>query len=225
VFKPYELKLKAYGVSDPLQAAERLLAWNDIIENDPLTAVKTLMQRNGLTPQDLMYQDDGNGQPQQQYQSDPRVDEAIAKAEAAERRLQEWQESQQMAALQNEVNAFKNSKDSSGQTRKAFAEMYAPQISQAVDALTRLNPGLSRTEQLTQAYDYVQAEVRKLVGGSVTNGVRPAAKPEQLAQHAKKAQAAASSVTGAPASGTAPQRPSAKSIEEAMDRAEERLGL
>lgn len=225
VFKPYELKLKAHGINDPLQAAERLMAWNEIIESDPLTAVKTLMQRNGLTPQDLMYQDDGSGQPQQPYQSDPRVDEAIAKAEAAERRLQEWQQQQEAQALQSEVDAFKNSKDSTGQTRKAFAEMYAPQIAQAVEAISRLNPNLGTTERLTQAYDYVQAEVKKLLGVPAAIGQKPTAKPEQLVANAKKAQAAASSITGAPSSGTSPQRPGAKTFDEAYARAEERLGL
>lgn len=222
VFKPYELKLKALGINDPMQAAERLMAWNEIIESDPLTAVKTLMERNGLTPQDLMYQDYGDGQPQGPYQSDPRVDEVIAKAEAAERKLQEWQESQQTAALHNEVNAFKNSKDSSGQIRKAFAEMYAPQISQAAEAIARINPQLSIGERLTQAYDYVQTEVRKLVGGAPVAAPKPVA---QIAAQAKKAQAAASSVTGAPSSGTSPQRPGAKTIDEAIDRAFERAGV
>lgn len=218
VFKPYELKLKANGVKDPLEAAERLLAWNEMFEKDPRTAISELMHRNGLSPNDFI------GDEAEQAAKDPRVDELQQHIEEQKRAFEEYKASieqqQSERAILSEVEAFKQGKDSTGQVRKPFAEMYAPQISQALNAIYDQYPQLSLTEALNHAYEYVAAEVKKL-SGVTAPAPKPAVSQEQIIANAQKAKGAVSSVSGAPKNGAAPVRPRAKSIDEALDRAEE----
>lgn len=219
--KPYDLELKAQGI-DPIQATERLLAWDAIFRADPRAAISDLMQKNGLSPHDFM-----QDETQEQYPDDPRIGEAAKRAEEALAKVTEYETRQKQAeetAFRNEVESFKNGSDSRGQVRRQFAEMYAPQISQTADIITRNYPNMPRQEVLNHAYEYTMTEIRKSFG--VPQVSQPAPKqPEQIAAQAKKAQAAASSVTGAPASGSSTARPRAKTIDEALDRAEEALGL
>jgi len=219
VFEPYKLKLQANGVRDPLDAAERLLAWNEIFEQDPLSGIKDLMQKNGLTPNDLVNS-------QQDWQpSDPRLEQALAAAEEAKRIAEEQRshfERQQQQAVLSEVERFKQGKDAQGHTRKAFAEMYSPQITQAAEQIEKMHPGMSLTEVLSHAYDFVKSQAMQNLG--VNSVTQP---PQQSASvDVKKAQAAASSVKGAPGGGEAGiKKKKARSIDEAFSMAEEQLGL
>lgn len=215
VFAPYVEKLKEGGLQDPFEAAKQLLEWNDSFEKDPLTSIVRLMQENGISPQDLF-----NGYQQQpQYSQDPRVEQALAEAKAA-KELAEQQRNfiaqQQQKQFMGEVERFKNEKDSAGNVRKSFAEMYAPQISMRAEAIQR-ETGAQLYDSLTQAYEEVLGQARKAFGVSAQHS------PEVVVAQAKKAHAAASSVVGAPANGVATKRPKALTIDEALDRAEERL--
>lgn len=224
VFEPHRLKLQANGISDPLQAAERLLAWNEIFESNPKVGIADLMRKNGLTPHDF-FEDVAENQ----YPSDPRIDEAIQNAQEAKQLAEEWKgklEEQQAQAFQSQVEAFKSGVDTTGQQRKAYAEMYAPQISQAAEAIQKIQPNMPIAEVLHHAYEFAVGEARKAFGvtGKAGQPTQPK-EPQQIIAQARKASAASGSVTGAPSNGAAPLRPRAKSIDEAMDRAEERMGL
>jgi hypothetical protein len=219
VFEPYRLKLQANGIKDPLEAAERLLAWNEIFEQDVRTGIQDLMQKNGLTPYDFM---DDAGQHEQQYQGDPRVDQALQEAQEAKRLLEQYQQQMQTQAQQAslaQIESFKKDVDESGQPRAQYFEMYRPQIVNAMQEILKLRPDVSEMDALTHAYEFVIGEARKVFGAPKMQ------QQPQATANVKKAKLAASSVTGAPSAGTAQSRPRVKSIEDAMDRAEEALGL
>lgn len=218
VFEPYKLKLQANGCRDPLDAAERLLAWNEIFEQDPLAGIKDLMQKNGLTPNDLV------GSQQDWQPTDPRLEQALAAAEEAKRIAEEQRsqfERQQQQAVLAEVERFKQGKDAQGHTRKAFAEMYSPQITQAAEQIEKLHPGMSLTEVLSHAYDFVKSQAMQSLG--VNSVAQPSQQPAGV--DVKKAQAAASSIKGAPGTEAGIKKKKARTIDEAFNMAEEQLGL
>jgi hypothetical protein len=220
VFEPYRLKMQANGIKDPMEAAQRLLAWNEIFETDPKTGIVELMQRNGLSPQDFM-----GSENEPQYVQDPRLEQALTEAREAKKLVEEqkaYYEQQRVQAMQSSIEAFKAGKDSSGQVRKPFAELYAPQITQATERIQAQYPAMPLDQALNHAYEFVLLEARKAFGvtGNGTPKTAQVAKPqEQIIAEAKKANAAASSVSGAPSTGVINRRPSAKTVDEAIDRA------
>lgn len=217
VFEPFKLKLQSQGIQDPFEAAQRLLAWNEIFEKDPKAALSDLMRKNGLTPNDF-FEDDR--QPQSQYQEQLSPEELRAAArEEAKKEFQAFQEQQQTQALQTEIETFKNGKDSFGHVRRQFAELHAKPISDAFETILSQYPRMPRTEALNHAYEFVQKEVRGMYGIPAKPVAPTAPKPD-----ASRARAVASSAAGAPASGTVAKRPSAKTVDEAIDRAYERMG-
>lgn len=218
VFSPYELKLKAKGL-DPIQATERLLAWDAMFDKDFDGTILDLMRKHGRTPE--YYLNMAHQQVDEQPQSqvlDPRVDEIQKELEAY--KAQQIQEKQ--AALMGQIEAFKSGKDSLGNERRKFVEMYEPQITEALKIVRSQFPELTNEQALSESYEYVISQVREAHG---INNKPPVKTPEQVKTFAKKAKAAASGIVGAPASGAVPKRIGAKSIDEAMDRAERRQGL
>lgn len=214
VFEPYKLKLQANGISDPFQATERLLAWNELFEKDPLTGILDLMRKNNLTPQDLI---NGESTGYQEEQTDPRIEalrQEVEQAKQSAETLRTQIEQQNLSSLKSEIENFKLGKDSTGQIRRPFAELYAPQITRVTELLQQQNQDAPILQVLNDAYEYVLKEVRSLHGD---NRMTPS--PQQEVQRAKKAQAAASSVNGAPSKGTLRSTPKAKTIDEALDMA------
>lgn len=218
VFEPYKLKYQANGLKTPIEVTERLLAWNEVFEKDVKTGIVDLMRKNGLSPADLMNEDQG-----QFDQPDPQIAEALSQAQAARQAAEELKqqlEQQQQSTLKASIDQWKTGADSTGQPRKAFAEMYSFQIDQAAAVISKNNPTMPILDVLSSAYEYVLTEARKVHG---VNGLpKPVAKQ---AVSVAKAKAAASGVTGGPSSGTNAPRPRARTLDEALDRAEERLGL
>ena len=229
VFEPYRLKLQAQGIQDPFEAANRLLAWNELFESNPKAALADLMRKNNLTPADFSEDADQNSQ----YPVDPRVEEAVNAANEAKRLAEEWKvklEQEEQRAFQNRIESFKNGTDSAGNVRRYFAEMYAPQIDQAAQSIQRLHPDMPLEEVLTHSYEFVLGETRKLHGSAAPKIAVAEKKPEQVIAQSKKAQSAASSVTGAPVSGTSVSTPRLKGknfgekLDSALDLAIEQLG-
>jgi len=216
VFKPYELKLKANGIKDPFEAAERLLAWNELFEANPKAAIADLMAKNNLSPDDFANMGEVE-------QIDPRIAQIQKDAEEAKRSAEEMRtqiEQEREEAFRYQIQDFKNGKDSQGNVRKAFAEMYAPQIDQAFQAIQKIQP-MPLEAALNQAYEYVLSEARKQFGN--ISKPAPTKTPEAIVAQAKKQEAASGSVTGAPKSGTVATKRGARTIDEALDRAEAKL--
>lgn len=220
VYAPYELKLKAKGL-DPIQATERLLAWDAMFDKDFDGTILDLMRKHGRSPEyylNMSHQDVGDQFQNQAPIVDPRVDQLQQEVDTF--KAQQAQERQ--TAVMTQLETFKSGKDSFGIERRKFVDMYEPQITEIFNVVKGQFPELTKDQALNESYEYVLSQVREAHG--ITT--KPAPKtPEQVKTLAKKAQAAASGTTGAPTSGTVPKRPGAKSIDEAMDRAERRQGL
>lgn len=212
-FEPYRTKLQAHGIKDEIEAASRLLAWNELLTQDVKGFCLEQLKRAGFSPYDLIQAHES------QPPVDPRVEEAMRVAEEAKRKADEYEQyinEQKSSAFRSQVEAFKDGKDSHGQVRRQFATMYAPQISQAFNEIQAQVPELPMNEALNHAYEYVLSEVRRVHGASAP---KPAPVPAQ------KAVRAAGSVVGAPSSGTNAPKPRAKTVDEALDRAFARAGV
>jgi len=228
VFAPHRTRLQAQGVKDIADLASRALAWDELITKDPKAFVIAQMKQNGITPQDLL--EDAGNDPGQQY-SDPRVDEALEAARAAKEQLDSFQLEQQKQVLTQELESFKSGKDPRGATRKAFVEMFEPQIAQTI-GMIKADPSyahLSRQDVMNHAYEYVVTNALNS-GFQFVNPAAPKLAPtkEQVIETANKQKSAAGSVRGAPASGTSTPRPRLKGetfeqrLESALDKAQSR---
>lgn len=211
------------GIKDPIEELHRYRAWDRIFKTDVLTGIKSLMQKNGLTVEHL-YGDESN---QYQQYNDPRVEEAIAAAKEAKQLAQEqkdyFNELNTNTILQ-EIEGFKDGTDSYGNVRRSFVEMYEPQISNVFNYIKGEQPQMSRQTALNHAYEHVLQETRKQFGISSNPApVQQPKAPEVIAAQSRKAQKAATSVSGSPATGTGAIRPKARTIDEALDRAEEAI--
>lgn len=219
-FEPIKDEAIANGINNPIDELERYRAFDRVLKKDPRRFLSDLGRKNGISPDEYAaaFYGEENEAHSEQAQKDPRIDEVINK-------IQTWEKKQEESSLRTEINTFKQGTDSLGNVRKTFAETYAPQIEQAYLAVKNIQPELPMQDALSHAYEYVMAEIRKLHGITPQPPSRP--KPPISAPQSpglvKKAKSAASSVVGAPSSNGFNSRSSAKSIDEAMDRAEEIL--
>lgn len=192
MWEPHRAKFAANGVRDEHDAMGRLLGWNEVFEKDPQAGLVDLMRKNGLTPEDLaarFYGQDYGNDAQAQLPTDPRVEEALNKANRLEAMLDDQRRAQGMSQLEN----FRQGKDSNGQTRAQYFDAYRPNITAAFSEIMQLHPGIAESEALNHAYEFVVGESRKLFG---SNGV--ASQPKAKAPAPKSARAAATSVSGGP---------------------------
>lgn len=211
----HRAKLQMHGLRDEVEELHRYRAWDTIFQTDVRTGIADLMHKNGLTPYDLM--DDQNEV--QQYQTDPRIEEELEDLRRVKEEFEQFQttfKQQEETSFYNAVEAFKNGVDSTGQNRKQFAELYAPQITQSHQQIQQQYPQLSFEDALNYAYEQTLSEVRKLHGAPA-----PKASAPDIVANSKKAKSAASSVVGSPRSESVTAKPRAKSFDEAFARAEE----
>ena len=231
VVAPHRARLAAQGISNTSDLVSRALAWDELLRTDPKAFVIAQMKQNGISPQDL-FEDAGEYGSTAPVIQDPRVDEALERAAKAQQMLEDFQLNQKRAELTSKLETFKNGKDSAGQVRRAFVEMLEPQIAATVAAI-KADEGyshLTEDEVLHHAYEF---EVKKAhERGFRITGAEPAPKPAktpaEIAAISLKQKNAATSVRGAPASGTSTPRPRLKGdsfndrLESAMDIAESR---
>lgn len=207
----HRAKLKAQGISDPIAELQRYRAWDRVVEADPLAVCADLLRKNGFSPHDLLNEANGVQREPNQYQ-DPRVDEAIKRADAAEREIQEFKANQEIARKAHFVNSFKEGLDSTGQKRKDFCELYSFQIDQAFQNAKAEYPMATDEQLLDHAYESVKAAVSQFHGAPAAPKpeVKPQPTKEERIANAKKASAAASKSFGGPNTGTVSQKPRLK---------------
>ena len=225
----HKAKLKAQGINDPIGELQRYRAWDKVLEADPQAVIMDLMKKNGFTPNDF-YNNAYEGAETSQYQ-DPRVEDAIKRAEASENAVKEFRAEQERNQKLSWINEFKSGTDSDGQVRKDFCELYSFQIDNAFQQAQAQYPMASEQDLLNHAYESVKEGIKAFHG--VASKAKPAAKPaltnEQRIANAKKAQAAASNAVGGPNTGTVSQKPSLKGknfsekFDSAYDIAEARM--
>jgi hypothetical protein len=188
-WEPVKDRMMLQGIKSPIEELERYRAWDKVLTTDIKSGIRKLMADNNLTPESL-YDDDSEQYYQEQNINDPRVEEAIAKAEQAQREFSEYRQNQERELFVRQVESFKDATDSQGQLRRPFAEKFAAQITQRSEMIGQANPELPLMDVLSQAYDEVKEEVLAFN--------RSLAPKQSSPVNAQKAQAAASSVTGAP---------------------------
>lgn len=219
VFAPHQQQLKEQGIYDmpgAIGLMGNMLGWNKLFKEDPRTAISELMRQANLTPQHFL--GDGTQQEDQTgYSNDPRVEQALADAQEAKELAEEYRrqvEQTKTQSIETEINQFRNGTDSQGNNREQFSRLYAPQISTVYSEIIARNPGLPLTHALDQAYETVLSQARAAHGVKIPAQTQPGVRaPAQ----AKKAQAAASSIHGAPSSGVGSGRKKAVNIDEAID--------
>lgn len=219
----HKSQLALAGMKHPVEELHRYRAWDRVFKSDVRQGIAALLQKNGLTPYDLLNEDQG----EPQYQTDPRVEEAIRAANEAKKAAEEFKtytDNQKIQAGQSQLESFRQGKDTSGQVRSTYFDLYRPQITQAFQTILGQNPNIPEADALNHAYEFVVKEAKKVFG--INGSVKPAA---PAVADVKKAKIAASSVTGAPKSGTVTPRSKLKGssfnerLESALDNAEEQL--
>lgn len=206
----HRAKLKAQGINDSIGELHRYRAWDRVLEADPHAVIADLMRKNGYTPNDFT-ENAYEVQEPNQYK-DPRVEDAIKRAEAAENRVKEWETTQQNNQRQTWFNSFKEGVDSEGDTRKDFCELYAFQIQNEVVKAQAQYPMATEAELVNHAYEIVKQGVRAFHGiqPKTQAPVKPQLTKEERIAQARKASAAASQSVGGPNTGTVSQKTSLK---------------
>ncbi len=127
LIRAHKAKLRAQGIGDEIQELHRYRSWDVVFEQDPVRGILKLLQNNGLTPEDL-YNEEFE---EEEYPDDPRINEALEEARQARQAVDQYRSyvhQQQEEQFYDYVDQWKEGTDSQGQPRRAFAEMYAPQI-------------------------------------------------------------------------------------------------
>lgn len=215
----HKAQLRKAGLRDEVDELHRYRAWDLTFKSDVKSGIADLMRKNGLTPYDFTQDEQETYQP-----LDPRIEEIQAEAREAKELAAKYQqevEAERERQLFYEIETFKNGTDSQGAVRRPFVEAYAPQIDRAIAIIHKEFPQLTRDQALNHAYEYCKAEAAKALNATGFKSAAPKNQAQVIAD-AKKAKAAASSVTGAPSSGVAPARPKEKGIDAAIERALER---
>lgn len=205
-----------HGMKSPVDELNRYRAWDKIFKSSPREGIMDLMRKNGFIPYDFI-----QGYEEPQNQTDPEVEQLKKDLEEHKKFIESQKQEVEVRKQQEQfsiVDTFKKGKDSQGNVRESFVSLYAPQISQAAEVILKDYPQLNLSQALEHAYEYVLDEARK-----AHNVQSPTPQPAQVPS--KRALEAASSVSGAPVNGVAPRKPKAKTIDEAMDRAEEITGM
>jgi hypothetical protein len=203
----HRAQLRLQGVGDEVGELHRYRAWNTVMKNDPLTAVRALIVEHGITREAL------NGETQSEGQErdfkDPRVDEI-------QEQLKQEREAREAAARAAEaqatgakVAAWKTSNDRYGKPRAEFATLYAPQIDAewqvVLNEAQSTGENITLEESLTRAHDRVQDRFFKAHGINPNQPKKPT--QEQRAQHAEKVKGAITVATGAPRSDVVAKKP------------------
>lgn len=228
VFAPYSERLKASGAKDVFEVFGRMLEWDRQFSTDPVLAIQELVKRNQITAEEIFGGANSQYDSQAEY-ADPRVEQALEEAREAKRLAEEYRQNvsrQQDAAITQEVENFRKGTDSLGRPRAEFAKLFAPQISKVYSEIVERSNGISVTDALDQAYEYVLSQSRAALGGnSAPQSFKTKQAPKATAPaSSQKAKAAAGSVKSSPGGGTTTKK-GPKDIDEAIRMAESELGL
>lgn len=227
ISEPIAAEMQAANL-DPVQSYERFVGWHRLMMSggpQGLQHALTFLQRYGYDPQ-MIYQAHeerlANGY-------DPRVEEALERAEQAERAAKEFiaqQEQQQKAfqasQIQADIQAFKTERDAKGNLVRPHADFYEPMIAQVAAQMKKSNPQMQRRELLGHAYNFVMQQVEKVNGPRIQQTEKK--KTEQVIKHSNKAKLASSvSLKGTPSNGKG--KASVESVQQGFEEAWNELGL
>lgn len=207
---PHKDLLKSYN-TDPFVAFDNALTNAALMERDPIMMISRYMRQYGLTPQDLMngygpqpgYQN-GYGQtdyyqPHYEEYTDPRIDEALEKANRLEQMLQGQSESatqQQQQLLAAEIESFASETDDNGNLLHPHFNDFRHKIGEEVSRLEQEGVYKHPRDLMKAAYRTVVNQLEdKFIKPRLANG-QFASRSEVEALKSKKAEAAAGSLSG-----------------------------
>ncbi len=224
--------MRANGVTDEVEELHRYRAWNEVLSQDPLTAVRTWIVQHGITPEELNGESFGDENQGSSVNQDPRIDELSSKFEQLEKEKQESVRRSEEEKFAGVVNTWKSGNDRYGKPRSEFSKLYAPQIDQRWQEVLRqaaeVGEELTIDESLNRAFNDVQDSIYKAHG--INPIVQKQQSKEELIAKSKKLNAIASKASGAPRTDVIAQKPKKtykndkEWVEAAMQRAEGRAG-
>lgn len=204
----HRAKLRANGMQDEVAELHNYRAWSKILAADPLTAVREIIVKHGITPEELN-SDGPLSEDQERFINDPRIDEVVNDFKSYKEQQEQERKAREQEETANLVNNWKASADKYGKPKAEFAAIYAPQIDQKFQELihdaAQMGIQKSMPEFLDEAFYAVQDKIFKAHG---INPTKPSTKsPEQIAADTAKAQAAVSKASGAPRTDVITKRP------------------
>lgn len=212
VFPAERMRALAIEGKTAAQATEALWAWNDYLEESPHAAIAEMMERYGLTAEDIW--NHSQGQPSQQAQpaEDPRITELL-----------NWREQQEGAVknarIRAQLDAF-GAENENGKMLRPYWNEVKKYIKGILPLVYSENPDITDYEALHKAYEmaaYANPQVRaKLSNGNGTNGNGTQVRFD--AQKTQRAKEASSSLPSS-SSNTAELPKTAKTARDALDMA------
>lgn len=204
IFEPYANELEARGAT-PAQVVRQLVAIQKMMDENPKETIARIAAGYGLTPEEFLIQeaqaqDGSNGNPQMKQI----LNELNAlKASIAQREqlsVLEREQSQNDAMTKQEISAFAQEADTTGQPARPYFEQVMPIMTPLVKQLRSTYPEASHKEILNEAYNqavWLHPAVRqKMIESEV-------AKNQGIKNQTAKAKKAAVSINGSPAGGSA----------------------
>lgn len=225
----HRAKLRANGMQDEVAELHNYRAWSKILAADPLTAVREIIVKHGITPEEL--NEGPLSEDQERFINDPRIDEIVNDFRSLKEQQEQERKAREAAETATMVNNWKASTDKYGKPKADFASLYAPQIDQEFQRIIseagQMGIQKSMPEFLDEAFYTVQDRIFKAHG---INPTKPATKtPEQIAADTAKAQAAATKASGAPRTDVITKRPKKEYrnekewVNDIIDKAEQKI--
>lgn len=209
VFNEERIKsLRVDGLT-PVAATQRLWAWHDLLESDPIKGIAALAQRYGVDMGQLSGVEVEQGE-------DSKVEELEKRIEQMKAQQEQEKEESQVSLIRSQLDQFAQERDEKGNPLRPYFNDLKPVIRQLLPLIYQETPGISDYDALHQAYEraaYASPQVRQ-------NLLQKPTRPND-ADAVRKASA---TLTGSPSPG-ATSSPRAKSVRDALRFAAAKHGV
>lgn len=196
VIGPRAERLQSHGVS-PTEAVSRLFAAQDALDRDPISAVKSILQSYGLSPEHLTGQEAPHDPVYSSLNSQISELRGMLEGQQAQARAQ------YIKSLEQEVEEFRNEKDEQGNPLRSDMDQVENDMAELIPILRKRNPSWTNREVLNEAYSRslrFNPETYQTLQQKEAARME-AKKIDDAKAKARAAQKAAVSVKGAPGGG------------------------
>ncbi|CAB4136996.1 hypothetical protein UFOVP313_43 [uncultured Caudovirales phage] len=209
-FEPYEADLAAQG-ANKAEVVDYMMRWNNLINRDPVRAIYKIAELTGVQLPGVSQQTGYEQSPVDPARTE--LEQRLARLEAERETVQFQQQADQ---LKVKLESIANEKDGTGSLVRPMFRDLLPAIQGLVPVIATENADkdLSELELVDLAYRRAYEPYKKLQKEQLTKQV----------QRSKTANLASSSISSS-ASGQSTSRPRIKSVDDAVDRAFEDLGM
>lgn len=193
---PFQQRAVLQGAHLPT-VLQRMLAWQEVLDADPITGAAQLLQTLGVDPRQLIQQQ----QQQPGYSAEyAQLQQKVLQLETQLTEREQRQFQAQYEAVELEIERFATEANEAGEAHRPYFAHVAPLMQPIVERLRAQYPTASGTDILTRAYEdacYADPDVRDIL----LRQARANDEAQQSAERRDKAKAArkaGSSVSGAP---------------------------